>query len=82
MKDITVDLLEDFKVDGLPKTMRDTSKGTVVAKVRCFLRMAFRRGWIKEALADRMTGHKAVTRVQISSLTRFPALKTLGIARL
>ena len=60
MKDLTIDLLEDFKVEGLPKTMRDTSKGTVVAKVRCFLRDAFRRGWIKEALADRTKPHRAV----------------------
>ena len=40
--------------------MADTSKSTVVAKLRCFLRAAFRRGWISEALADRVTGHKAV----------------------
>jgi hypothetical protein len=58
--DLTVDLLETFKADGLPKKMADTSKSTVVAKLRCFLRAAFRRGWISEALADRVTGHKAV----------------------
>jgi integrase/recombinase XerD len=60
MKDLTVDLLETFKVEGLPKKMADTSKSTVVAKLRCFLRAAFRRGWISESLADRVTGHKAV----------------------
>ncbi len=60
MDGLTVDLLETFKVDGLPKKMADTSKSTVVAKLRCFLRAAFRRGWISEALADRVTGHKAV----------------------
>ena len=60
MSDLTVDLLETFKVEGLPKKMADTSKSTVVAKLRCFLRAAFRRGWISEALADRVTGHKAV----------------------
>ena len=42
---LEVDLLETFKVDGLPD-LADTSKSTVVAKLRCFLRDAFRRGWI------------------------------------
>ena len=37
---VTVDLLETFKVEGLPKKMADTSKSTVVAKLRCFLRAA------------------------------------------
>lgn len=60
MKDLTVDLLETFKVEGLLTKMANTSKSTVVAKLRCFLRAAFRRGWISESLADRVTGHKAV----------------------
>ena len=33
----------------------DTSKATTFAKIRCFLRAAFRRGWIKEALVDKVT---------------------------
>ncbi|HTW64335.1 MAG TPA: phage integrase SAM-like domain-containing protein, partial [Bryobacteraceae bacterium] len=60
MQDLTVDMLENFKVDGLPKDMADTTKQIVVAKVRCFLRTAFRRGWIEKALAEQVTGHAAV----------------------
>lgn len=59
MRDVNVDLLETFKVDGLPD-LADTSKSTVVAKLRCFLREAFRRGWISEPLVDRVTPHRAV----------------------
>lgn len=59
MKDLTVDLLEDFKVHGLPD-LADTSKGTAVAKLRCFLRDAFRRGWIQESLVDKVRTHRAV----------------------
>jgi hypothetical protein len=59
MDDLTVDLLEIFKVEGLLEKMADTSKSIVVAKSRCFLRAAFRRGWISQALAE-VTGHKAV----------------------
>jgi integrase len=59
IREITVDLLETFKVDGLPD-LADTSKSTAVAKLRCFLKAAFRRGWIAEALALRVTPHRAV----------------------
>lgn len=38
----------------------DTTKQIVVAKVRCFLRTAFRRGWIEKALGEQVTGHAAV----------------------
>ncbi|MBL0158793.1 MAG: site-specific integrase [Bryobacterales bacterium] len=58
-RELTVDLLETFKIDGLPK-LKDTSKSTAVAKLRCFLRDAFRRGWITESLVDRVTAHRAV----------------------
>lgn len=60
MRDLTVDLLENYKVDGLPEGMANTTKQIVVAKVRCFLRTAFRRGWIEKPLAEQMTGHAAV----------------------
>ena len=59
IRELNVDLLETFKVDGLPD-LADTSKSTVVAKLRCFLRDAFRRGWISESLVDRVTAHRAV----------------------
>jgi len=59
MGGLTVDLLETFKVDGLPG-LADTSKSTVIAKLRCFLREAFRRGWITQSLVDRVKAHRAV----------------------
>ncbi len=59
-RDLNVDLLETFKVKGLPKEMADTSKATAVAKLRCFLRTAYRRGWTRESLVDKVTSHKAV----------------------
>ena len=59
-RDLTVDLLEQFKVDGLPAGMASTSKSTSVAKLRCFLRAAYRRGWITESLRERVTSHAAV----------------------
>ena len=57
---MTVDHLETFKTAGLPKAMRLTTKATTFAKIRCFLRAAFRRGWIKEALVYKVTTVKAV----------------------
>jgi integrase len=59
MHDLTVDLLETFKVEGLPG-LADTSKGTAVAKLRCFLRAAYRRSWISEPLVEKVTPHRAV----------------------
>src|SRR5215471_829643 len=60
MGHVTVDHLETFKTAGLPKGMRTTTKATTFAKIRCFLRAAFRRGWIKDALVDKVTTVKAV----------------------
>ena len=60
IREMTVDHLETFKTVGLPKAMRMTTKATTFAKIRCFLRAAFRRGWIKEALVDKVTTVKAV----------------------
>jgi hypothetical protein len=57
-----VDHLETFKTVGLPKAMRMTTKATTFAKIRCFLRAAFRRGWIKEALVDKVTTVKGGVR--------------------
>jgi site-specific recombinase XerD len=48
IREMTVDHLETFKTAGLPKTMRMTTKAATFAKIRCFLRAAFRRGWIRE----------------------------------
>jgi integrase/recombinase XerD len=60
MHNLTVDLLETFKTEGLPADMADTSKATAVAKLRCFLRTAYRRDWITESLVDKVTAHRAV----------------------
>ena len=58
MRELTVDLLETFKVDGLPK-LADTTKALRVQKLRCFLKEAFRRGWITEPLAEKVRPHAA-----------------------
>jgi integrase len=60
MGNLNVDLVEDFKVYGLPEDMEDTSRATQIAKVICFLREAFRRSWIREALAEKVRPHHAV----------------------
>jgi integrase/recombinase XerD len=59
MRDLSIDLLEDFKVKGLPKEMADTSRAQVTAKLRSFLRVAFRRGWTPTPLAEGVTPHTA-----------------------
>jgi integrase len=60
IRDMTVDHLETFKTAGLPKDMAGTTRSTTDAKIRCFLRAAFRRGWIKEFLVERVTTVRAV----------------------
>jgi len=60
MGNLDVDLIEDFKTFGFPDEMKDTSRATQFAKVICFLREAFRRGWIKEALAEKILPFSAV----------------------
>lgn len=59
IRELTVDLLEDFRTYGLPG-LSGTSKGTSIAKLAHFLREAYRRGWITESLVDKMRRHKAV----------------------
>jgi integrase/recombinase XerD len=58
-QNLTVDLLEDFKVAGLPE-LKDTTKGNAVAKLRCFLKTAFRRGWTLTPLAEKVTPFNAI----------------------
>jgi integrase len=53
IRQLSVDLLEDFKTKGL-KSLAPTSRVTYVAKLRCFLRDAYRRGWITEPLVERI----------------------------
>src|ERR1039458_233680 len=60
IQQMTVDHLETFKTEGPPKAMASTSRATVDAKIRCFLRAAFRRDWIPQALVLKVTTVKAV----------------------
>lgn len=60
VKQLTVDILEDFKVLGFPPEMKSTSKAHAIAKVRCFLKVAYRCKWISEPLVEQMTTLKAV----------------------
>jgi integrase len=59
MRELTVDVLEDFKTYGLAG-LAGTSKGTSIAKLAHFLRESYRRGWITESLVEKMRKHKAV----------------------
>jgi integrase len=59
MSDLTVDLLENFKTEGLP-TAESTTKATWIAKLRKFLKEAYRREWVGESLREKVTTHKAV----------------------
>jgi len=59
MRELDVDLLEDFKTYGLPE-LKSTSKATVVSKLKFFLRESYRRGWTTEALAEKVRSSRAV----------------------
>ncbi len=59
IRELTVDLLEDFKTYGLAR-LAGTSKGTSLAKLAHFLREAYRRGWITDSLVDKIRRHKSV----------------------
>jgi integrase/recombinase XerD len=59
MREMTVDLLERFKVNGLPGKA-GTTKKTYTAKMRAFLREAFRREWIVKPLAEQVKAFEAV----------------------
>jgi len=55
---LTVDILENFKAEGLAG-LGELTKNRAVADVRCFLKEAFRRDWIKVHLAAKMKPYKA-----------------------
>jgi integrase len=59
MREISVDLLEDFKTYALAG-LAGTSKGTSLARLAHFLRKAYRRGWIAESLVDKIKRHGGV----------------------
>jgi integrase len=55
MSQLNVDLIETFKVSGWPKSIKKaSSKATLFNKVLAFLKEAFRRGWLKEMLSERV----------------------------
>jgi site-specific recombinase XerD len=58
MHELTVDLCESFKTEGLPD-YADTTLAWVTGQFRYFLREAFRRGWTKEHLAEKVRRHQA-----------------------
>jgi integrase/recombinase XerD len=60
MRELSVDLLEDFNIEGLPNDMKGTSVATQVAKVRAFLREAERREWLEKPLLAKLRPVKAV----------------------
>ena len=59
MSELTVDLCEDFKTYALGK-FKSTTRHLHVTKLRFFLRESFRRGWITEALHERVRPTRAV----------------------
>lgn len=59
IRELTVDLLEDFKTYGLPNIKKSTSRATNIAKLKCFLREAYRREWILTPVVEKLKSHKA-----------------------
>jgi integrase/recombinase XerD len=59
IRDLTIDLLEDFKTDGLPAEMAGTTKSKVVEKIRCFLKEAYRREWLIKPMAEMIKPFRA-----------------------
>ena len=53
MKDLTVDLLETFKIEGLPGLVESTRQNQFM-KLKRFLREAFRRDWLQTPLYDKL----------------------------
>lgn len=60
VQQIKADHLESFKTDGLPREMASTTRATTDAKIRCFLRMAYRREWVQEVLVEKVKPVRAV----------------------
>jgi hypothetical protein len=58
MHELTVDLLEKFRVDGL--LLSSGHFEIYSRREACFLRDAYRRGWITEPLVERVKTHRAV----------------------
>lgn len=54
IRSVTVDTLEDYK---LSMAGAESSKATSFAKLRCFLKHAYRRGWTTEPIIDKVSGY-------------------------
>lgn len=79
-RELTVDLLEQFKTDGFTG-LADASKSFYLSKLRCFLKDAFRRGWITDSLALKLTTY-SIVHEQKSPYTDTEVEKILGGALL
>ncbi len=64
IRDLSVDLIEDFKATGLPAGHDSSSIAEATKKVRAFLREAYRREWIMKPLAERIRSHFVEPREQ------------------
>jgi integrase len=60
MSGLTYDLLTDFKTYGLKQLKAGSSKATAVSKLKVFLKEAYKRKWITEALHTIVTTPKAI----------------------
>src|SRR5207302_1179934 len=58
-KDLTVDVIEDFKVSHYLPGKEATTRANAFAKLRCFLREAFRREWIAKPIAEQVRTYVA-----------------------
>ena len=56
---LDADLLEKFRVNGFPGTKHNT-RATYMSKLKCFLKEAFRLGWIDTALALKVKNMRAM----------------------
>jgi integrase/recombinase XerD len=54
IQELTVDMLEDFRLHGLPSGLKPSTRRTAMMGLGAFLRVAHRRGWLPTSLADRL----------------------------
>lgn len=90
MRELTIDVLEDFKLFGMGD-IKDTTKRTAVAKLKCFLRDAHRRQWITSPLHITLASHFAehdqkdpftaaeIERLLVAAETMKPGRKGYGV---
>ncbi|MCW5982368.1 MAG: site-specific integrase [Bryobacteraceae bacterium] len=59
IQDVTVDMIETYKVEGLVG-LADTTKATSLKQLRCFLRHAYRRDWITVPIVEKLAPFRVV----------------------